>query len=302
MSLRTSHQCLATAASSSFPSSFARISIRRRTPMTGSSPSSLSRPLSVSSFQVIAKQNNEICPDGLFRNGPKYAAGASQASRAPFRGSCARATYIGASFYFPARPSASLLVPGGATATILLSLQSSSAHRTFATYDRTKPHFNIGTIGHVDHGKTTLTAAITKVHRYLQPDVAITGRTLHVQRIMRGTIRCSRSKAVRSTSLTTRSIKHPRRRRAASQSRQHTSSALSWHSHEAPRLTTSATASASARPREWATVEQNRYETKTRHYSHVDCPGHADYVKNMITGASQVRATRCTSASSPAAL
>ncbi len=41
--------------------------------------------------------------------------------------------------------------------------QSSSVHRTFATYDRTKPHFNIGTIGHVDHGKTTLTAAITKV-------------------------------------------------------------------------------------------------------------------------------------------
>ena len=96
-----------------------------------------------------------------------------------------------------------------------------------ATFERTKPHVNIGTIGHVDHGKTTLTAAITKVlsekgmaqfEDYANIDKApeerergITINTAHVE-----------------------------------------------------------------------------YETETRHYAHVDCPGHADYVKNMITGAAQM--------------
>ncbi len=90
------------------------------------------------------------------------------------------------------------------------------------TYVRSKPHVNIGTIGHVDHGKTTTTAAITKFfgefHAYDQIDAApeerargITINTAHVE-----------------------------------------------------------------------------YETDTRHYAHVDCPGHADYVKNMITGAAQM--------------
>ena len=94
-------------------------------------------------------------------------------------------------------------------------------------FERTKPHVNIGTIGHVDHGKTTLTAAITQclataggaeVKAYDQIDSApeerergITINTAHVE-----------------------------------------------------------------------------YETATRHYAHVDCPGHADYVKNMITGAAQM--------------
>ena len=98
---------------------------------------------------------------------------------------------------------------------------------TKATFQRTKPHVNIGTIGHVDHGKTTLTAAITtylakaglaEKRGYDQIDAApeekergITINTAHVE-----------------------------------------------------------------------------YETKTRHYAHVDCPGHADYVKNMITGAAQM--------------
>ena len=96
-----------------------------------------------------------------------------------------------------------------------------------AKFERTKPHVNVGTIGHVDHGKTTLTAAITKVlaakfggeaKAYDQIDNApeekargITINTAHVE-----------------------------------------------------------------------------YETSKRHYAHVDCPGHADYVKNMITGAAQM--------------
>jgi elongation factor Tu len=96
-----------------------------------------------------------------------------------------------------------------------------------AKFERTKPHVNIGTIGHVDHGKTTLTAAITmtlaalgqaKARKYDDIDAApeekargITINTAHVE-----------------------------------------------------------------------------YETENRHYAHVDCPGHADYVKNMITGAAQM--------------
>ena len=91
---------------------------------------------------------------------------------------------------------------------------------------RNKPHCNIGTIGHVDHGKTTLTAAITKV-------LAETGGAR-----FRRTIRSTRRR---------------KKRRAASRSTAH--------------------------------VE---YETENRHYAHVDCPGHADYVKNMITGAAQM--------------
>lgn len=92
---------------------------------------------------------------------------------------------------------------------------------------RTKPHINVGTIGHVDHGKTTLTAAITKV-------LAQTGQ----------------SKAIAYDEID----KAP---------------------EEKARGITIATAH----------VE---YETNTRHYAHVDCPGHADYVKNMITGAAQM--------------
>jgi elongation factor Tu len=96
-----------------------------------------------------------------------------------------------------------------------------------AKFDRSKPHVNIGTIGHVDHGKTTLTAAITKVmaesggaefQAYDQIDKAPEERA-------------------RGITIST------------------------------------------------AHVE---YETDNRHYAHVDCPGHADYVKNMITGAAQM--------------
>ncbi len=97
-----------------------------------------------------------------------------------------------------------------------------------AKFERTKPHCNIGTIGHVDHGKTTLTAAITK--------------TLHE--------RFGTGEAVAFENID----KAP---------------------EERERCITISTAH----------VE---YETSKRHYAHVDCPGHADYVKNMITGAAQM--------------
>mmetsp|Transcript_12172 Transcript_12172/g.26579 ORF Transcript_12172/g.26579 Transcript_12172/m.26579 type:complete len:423 (-) Transcript_12172:168-1436(-) len=102
-------------------------------------------------------------------------------------------------------------------------------NRSFATgvYTRTKPHMNIGTIGHVDHGKTTLTAAITKVQ-------ADQGRAQ-----FRGYDQIDRAPEEKKRGITIN------------------------QSH----------------------VE---YESDARHYGHVDCPGHADYVKNMITGAAQM--------------
>ena len=96
-----------------------------------------------------------------------------------------------------------------------------------AHYERTKPHVNIGTIGHVDHGKTTLTAAITKV-------LAEEGKANFLDY---ASIDKAPEERARGITINT------------------------------------------------STVE---YETATRHYAHVDCPGHADYVKNMITGAAQM--------------
>ncbi len=95
-------------------------------------------------------------------------------------------------------------------------------------YERTKPHVNIGTIGHVDHGKTTLTAAIT---------------TVLAEKMGRGEVKAFDQ--------------------------------IDNAPEERERGITIATAH----------VE---YETDNRHYAHVDCPGHADYVKNMITGAAQM--------------
>jgi len=95
-------------------------------------------------------------------------------------------------------------------------------------FDRSKPHVNIGTIGHVDHGKTTLTAAITTVLAKNNPKISV------------------------------RSF-----------------DSIDNAPEEKARGITIATAH----------VE---YETENRHYAHVDCPGHADYIKNMITGAAQM--------------
>lgn len=107
------------------------------------------------------------------------------------------------------------------------SCYASSSLRAFATYVREKPHVNIGTIGHVDHGKTTLTAAITKV-------LSVGGKA-----------------DFKDYSQIDRAPEEQKRGITINQ----------------------------------AHVE---YESDKRHYGHVDCPGHADYVKNMITGAASM--------------
>ncbi|MEU9233041.1 elongation factor Tu [Streptomyces subrutilus] len=98
-----------------------------------------------------------------------------------------------------------------------------------AKFERTKPHVNIGTIGHIDHGKTTLTAAITKVLHDKYPDLNAASAFDQIDKAPE-----ERQRGI------TISIAH---------------------------------------------VE---YQTEARHYAHVDCPGHADYIKNMITGAAQM--------------
>ncbi|MGI6072426.1 MAG: elongation factor Tu [Lachnospiraceae bacterium] len=97
-----------------------------------------------------------------------------------------------------------------------------------AKFDRTKPHCNIGTIGHVDHGKTTLTAAITKT---LNERLGL-GQAVAFDKIDKAP-----EERARGITISTSHVE---------------------------------------------------YETEKRHYAHVDCPGHADYVKNMITGAAQM--------------
>src|SRR5688500_4492559 len=94
-------------------------------------------------------------------------------------------------------------------------------------FERTKPHLNIGTIGHIDHGKTTLTAAITKV----LADKGLADFTPFDQ--------IDKAPEEKARGIT-------------------------------------------------ITIAHVEYETDNRHYAHVDCPGHADYIKNMITGAAQM--------------
>ena len=95
-------------------------------------------------------------------------------------------------------------------------------------FERTKPHVNIGTIGHVDHGKTTLTSAITKVLAQYSPKNKVMDYSQ---------IDGAPEEKARGITINTCHVE---------------------------------------------------YETEKRHYAHVDCPGHADYVKNMITGAAQM--------------
>src|SRR6267142_208256 len=99
-------------------------------------------------------------------------------------------------------------------------------------FERTKPHCNVGTIGHVDHGKTTLTAALTKV----SADRGW-GTFVPYDQVAKASESQGRRDATKILTIATSHVE---------------------------------------------------YSTKNRHYAHVDCPGHADYIKNMITGAAQM--------------
>jgi len=102
-----------------------------------------------------------------------------------------------------------------------------------AKFDRKKPHVNVGTIGHVDHGKTTLTAALTKV----SADRGWGTKYIPYDQVAKASESQGRRDATKILTIATSHVE---------------------------------------------------YETENRHYAHVDCPGHADYVKNMITGAAQM--------------
>ncbi len=102
-----------------------------------------------------------------------------------------------------------------------------------AKFDRTKPHVNVGTIGHVDHGKTTLTAALTKI----SADKGFGTKYVAYDEVAKASESQGRRDPTKILTIATSHVE---------------------------------------------------YETKARHYAHVDCPGHADYVKNMITGAAQM--------------
>jgi len=102
-----------------------------------------------------------------------------------------------------------------------------------AKFERTKPHVNVGTIGHVDHGKTTLTAALTKV----SADRGWGGTYVSYDQVAKASESQGRRDATKILTIATSHVE---------------------------------------------------YATPNRHYAHVDCPGHADYVKNMITGAAQM--------------
>jgi elongation factor Tu len=102
-----------------------------------------------------------------------------------------------------------------------------------AKFERTKPHVNVGTIGHVDHGKTTLTAALTKI----SSDKGYGTKYVAYDEVAKASESQGRRDATKILTIATSHVE---------------------------------------------------YETDKRHYAHVDCPGHADYVKNMITGAAQM--------------
>src|SRR5436309_14630078 len=102
-----------------------------------------------------------------------------------------------------------------------------------AKFERNKPHVNVGTIGHVDHGKTTTTAALTKI----SADKGMGTKYIPYDEVAKASESQGRRDATKILTIATSHVE---------------------------------------------------YETAKRHYAHVDCPGHADYVKNMITGAAQM--------------
>src|SRR3954464_10394475 len=102
-----------------------------------------------------------------------------------------------------------------------------------AKFERNKPHVNVGTIGHVDHGKTTTTAALTKI----SADRGMGTKYIPYDEVAKASESQGRRDPTKILTIATSHVE---------------------------------------------------YETKNRHYAHVDCPGHADYVKNMITGAAQM--------------
>src|SRR6187455_40893 len=102
-----------------------------------------------------------------------------------------------------------------------------------AKFDRTKPHVNVGTIGHVDHGKTTTTAALTKI----SADKGYGTKYVAYDEVAKASESQGRRDATKILTIATSHVE---------------------------------------------------YSTPNRHYAHVDCPGHADYIKNMITGAAQM--------------
>ena len=114
-----------------------------------------------------------------------------------------------------------------------LNRHRGNAHMAKAKFDRTKPHVNVGTIGHVDHGKTTTTAALTKV----SADQGWGTKYIPYDEVAKASESQGRRDATKILTIATSHVE---------------------------------------------------YETQKRHYAHVDCPGHADYVKNMITGAAQM--------------